>query len=294
MAMAAWAQRRGKPAVLMSESQHLDHPRVWWKEAIKRRRVMRFNAGLVGGERHRDYLERLGMPRACIALGYNAVDHDWYEQRAEAARAQGKPEGWLDRPYFLAVNRFVPEKHLVELVQAHAAYRARVGTARAWDLVLAGDGPERARAAAAAHHAGTEHAVHFPGFLQAESLVVWYAHAGAFVHPSRMEPWGLVVNEAAACGLPLIVSTRAGCVETLVPEPEGTTGYRIAPEDPESLRRALGAMTALSEDERRAMGARARNQAREWGPRRFALGMWEAIERARRGRRTRVIMEVME
>ena len=63
----------------------------------------------------------------------------------------------------------------------------------------------------------------------------WYAHAGAFVLPSLSEPWGLVVNEAASTGLPLLVSNRAGCAPTLVPEPEATTGAQFDPLDIEEM-----------------------------------------------------------
>src|SRR5206468_143388 len=99
-----WARRSGRPAILMSESQAIDHPRVWWKEAIKGRRVRRFSAALVGGPRHRDYLVELGFPSDRIALGYNAVDNAAFARAAEAAR-QG-PEGRRGlpaAPYFLAV-----------------------------------------------------------------------------------------------------------------------------------------------------------------------------------------------
>ena len=66
----------GRPAILMSESQAIDRPHAWWKELIKMRRVRQFDAALVGGPGHRDYLAQLGMPPDRIALGYNAVDND--------------------------------------------------------------------------------------------------------------------------------------------------------------------------------------------------------------------------
>ena len=126
----------------MSESQEIDHPRVWWKEAVKRRRVRRFSAALVGGPRHRDYLVDLGMPRDRIALGYNAVDNAAFARRPRPpdATPDGR-RGLPEAPYFLAVNRFVPEKNLARLVRAFARYRRPRREAGAWDLVLCGDGP---------------------------------------------------------------------------------------------------------------------------------------------------------
>jgi 1,2-diacylglycerol 3-alpha-glucosyltransferase len=278
MAALDWARRSGRPTILMSESQELDYPRAWWKEAVKRRRVARFSAALVGGPRHRDYLAKLGMDRRKIALGYNAVDHDAFAGRAEAARRD--PEGRRglpSNPYFLATNRFVPEKNLARLVEAFARYRADAPSGQGWDLVLCGDGPGAAEVDRAIQGSGVAKAIHRPGFLQADEMSPWLAFASGFVHPSLLEPWGLVVNEAAACGLPLLVSDRAGCVETMVPAPAGTTGRRFDPGDELEMTAALAWMAGLPESERRAMGARAAEVASRWGPERFAQGTVEAL-----------------
>jgi glycosyltransferase involved in cell wall biosynthesis len=283
-----WGRRRGRPAILMSESQRIDHARVWWKEAVKRRRVGRFPAGLVGGPRHRDYLIDLGMSPERIALGYNAVDNALYAGRARAARRdRDGRRGLPEAPYFLAVNRFVPEKNLPALVRAFARYRASAAEGRAWDLVLCGDGPGAAEVREAVEAGGVARAIHLPGFLQADELSRWYAFASAFVHPSLMEPWGLVVNEAAACGLPLLVSERAGCAETLVPNPAGTTGRRFDPRDEAQIARALVWAAGLPELTRRAMGGRAADVVARWGPERFAEGAMEALELATDAERAR-------
>ncbi len=279
VAMLGWARRKGRPAVLMSESQEIDHARVWWKEAVKRQLVRRFSAALVGGPRHRDYLVRLGLPSERITLGYNAVDHDRFAQGAEAAR--NHPEGrhgLPDRPYFLAVNRFVPEKNMLALVRAYAAYRAAAQPLRRWDLVLCGDGPDAARIDALIRQHGLIESVHRPGFLQADELTRYYAFASGFIHPSRMEPWGLVANEAAACGVPLLISERAGCAETLVPEPSGTTGRRFDPANLEEMTAAMTWLAGLPEPLRQALGQRAFEVASSWGPFRFAQGALDAIE----------------
>src|SRR6185437_12423294 len=108
----------------------------------------------------------------------------------------GLPAG----PYFLAVNRFAPEKNLPRLIRAFANYRASCPAGQGWDLALCGDGPAADEVEAAVASSGVASSIHRPGFLQAGELARWYGFASAFVHPSLMEPWGLVVNEAAACG----------------------------------------------------------------------------------------------
>jgi 1,2-diacylglycerol 3-alpha-glucosyltransferase len=285
MAMLRWGLGHDRTTILMSESQELDHPRSWWKEAIKRGRVRRFSAGLVGGPRHRDYLAKLGMPYGRIALGYNAVDNAAFAAKAATARADAASRGGLPaRPYFLATNRFVPEKNLVRLVRAYARYRQDAHPDRAWDLVLCGGGPAEAEVDATIAASGLTDSIRRPGFLQEDDLARHLAHASAFVHPSLLEPWGLVVNEAAACGLPLLVSDRAGCVETLVPDPDGTTGRRFDPRDEEAIADGLAWMAGLDEAERSNMGRRAAGVVADWGPGRFALGTVEALGLAAGGR----------
>jgi glycosyltransferase involved in cell wall biosynthesis len=290
MAAVGWAKRHGRPTVLMSESQSIDRPRVWWKELIKRRRVRQFSAALVGGERHRRYLVDLGMPFDRIALGYNAVDNDYYA--TEAARWKRDPNGRDGLPasgYFLSVCRFVAEKNLTRLIEAFGRYRDGAGNGPAWDLVLCGDGPGAPEVEAAILASGWSNAIHRPGFLQADRLARWYAHAGAFVLPSLSEPWGLVVNEAAAAELPLLVSDRAGCAETLVPDCAHTTGARFDPMDVEEITTRLCWMASRTESERESMGLRAAETVARWGPDRFAQGTLEAMALAlqsedRRGR----------
>src|SRR5690606_36321278 len=120
-------------------------------------------------------------------------------------------------------------------VHAYAIYHHAAPSGRAWDLVLCGSGPGDAELAEAIRSTGLGRSIHRPGFLQSDELPRWYAHASAFVLPSLSEPWGLVVNEAAACGLPLLVSDHAGCAGTLVPDPPGQTGWRFDPTDVEEI-----------------------------------------------------------
>jgi 1,2-diacylglycerol 3-alpha-glucosyltransferase len=282
MAAARWARRRGRPAVLMSESQAADRPRHRWKELYKTRRVRQFDAAFVGGPSHRDYLVELGMSPEKIALGYNAVDNDYFSASANSWRENPAGRAGLPlAPYFLTVCRFAPEKNLVRLIRAFARYREQCNPSTAWDLVLCGDGPQADEVQDAIVRTCTESVIHCPGFLQVDSLPRYYAHAEAFVLPSLSEPWGLVVNEAAASGLPLLVSSRAGCAATLVPEPRGTTGARFDPLDVEEMTTKLAWMAALGGEDRRAMGLRAAQVVSNWGPDRFARGAMESLDLAR-------------
>ncbi len=277
MAALGWAEANGKPTILMSESQRIDRPRSWWRETIKKRRVRRFSSALVGGVSHREYLIELGMPASRISLGYNAVDNGAFA--ALAAKARSDPSARrppVEGPYFLSVSRFVAEKNLPALIRAYASYRVQGGE-RPWPLVLCGGGPGESEVKDAIRLSGMSEHIHTPGFLQGLELATLYAHAGAFVLPSLSEPWGLVANEAAACGLPLLISERAGCAASLVPA-QTKTGYRFAPQDESQLATLLLRLARLPVTDRETMGQNAAATAAQWGPSRFASGMREAIE----------------
>ncbi len=202
--------RRGIPMVVMSESARQDEPRTWWKEMIKRRVVGVYSAALVGGQRHVEYLVELGMPRDRIFTGYDVVDNAYFRRRAEEVRSQKsdvRKQYGLSENYFLASARFIEKKNLPTLIRAYAAYRQKSEASGnpPWDVVLLGDGPLREALNSQLSTLNLHAHVHLPGFKPYDELPVYYALAKAFVHASTTEQWGLVVNEAVASGLPVIV-----------------------------------------------------------------------------------------
>jgi glycosyltransferase involved in cell wall biosynthesis len=284
LAALAWCGRSGTPAVLMSESTAFDEPRRPWKEAVKRRLVARFGSALVGGQPHRRYLVELGMAPERVCDGYDVVDTDHFAHQADLVRrnaAEERRRHGLPERYFLASARFIKKKNLPFLIEAFAGYR-RGAEPGAWDLVLLGDGEERPHLSAAIAQHGLDGAVHLPGFRQYTDLPAFYALAGAFVHASTTEQWGLVVNEAMAAGLPVLVSRHCGCVEDLVAE--GENGHGFDPFNVEALTRLLRHVASDNCD-RAAMAAAGRARIAAWRPERFAAGLRQAVEIAALGPR---------
>jgi glycosyltransferase involved in cell wall biosynthesis len=275
-AALAWASRSAKRrAVVMSETKADEAPRVFWKEWFKRRILRSASAGLVGGELQAQYLASLGVPRERIFLGYNAVDNDYFERGADAARVEVGP---LDgRPYFLAVARFIARKNFDGLLRAYAAYRRRAGS-DPWDLVISGSGEEALALKRLCSELGLDDCVHWVGFLQYPELPRWYAHAGAFIHPAKGEPWGLVVNEAAACALPLLVAAPVGARYELVEDE--VNGLVFDPFSDADITRAMLQVSEASAAERAAMGAAARRRVADYGPQRFGEGLAAAVQAA--------------
>src|SRR5208283_5991708 len=217
-AMLHWALRRQVPCVLMSDSNEHDAPRVWWKDAVKRCLVTHCKAALVGGSCSREYAIRLGMPAETIFDGYDVVDNEHFRAgalRARASRDCASALHCLPHSYFLTCARFEPKKNLHRLIDAYAAYIRQIG-GEPWSLVIAGDGTLRRELESRAHVLGVEERVIFKGLVNYEDLPAYYGLAKAMVHPSTTEQWGLVINEAMAAGLPVLVSARCGCVKDLV------------------------------------------------------------------------------
>jgi len=275
------------PMVVMSESAGQDEARIWWKEMIKRRIVDFYSAALVGGQRHVEYLVELGMPRDRIFTGYDVVDNAHFARRAleiRNSKSEIRTKYGFPENYFLASARFIEKKNLTRLIRAYAEYRDRSqGTGvtdpgyngdAPWDLVLLGDGPLRATVNTQLSTLNLHSHVHLPGFKQYDELPVYYALANAFVHASTTEQWGLVVNEAIASGLPVIVSERCGCVPELV---QGN-GFTFDPMDEHELASLLFKMAMLSDDERKRLGDASYSIAANFSPERFG----EGLERAAR------------
>jgi glycosyltransferase involved in cell wall biosynthesis len=289
IAALRWCAQSGTPAILMSESAALDQPRMRWREWIKQRIVSLYSSALVGGQRHIDYLVALGMPRDRICTGYDVVDNEYFRQTAEEIRLQRsevRQKYGLPENYFLASARFIEKKNLPTLIRAYAEYRQRSKAGgqkpaasdvnAPWDLVLLGDGPLKGDLCRLISDLRLHRHVHLPGFRQYDELPVYYALAKAFVHASTTEQWGLVVNEAAACGLPVIVSNRCGCVPELVQD----NGFTFDPVNEDELAARLLEMASLSDHDLEHFREASRRIAACFGPDRFGEGLENAATMA--------------
>jgi glycosyltransferase involved in cell wall biosynthesis len=263
--------------VVMSESTAWDEPRFRWKEWIKRRLVALYSSALVGGQSHRDYLIKLGLLGERIFLGYDAVDNIYFSDQCAAIssrREEVRQQYGLPPAYFLASARFVEKKNLPRLLQAYARYRAQCQTVTPWSLVVLGDGNLRRDLELQLDTLNLRDYVQMPGFKQYADLPAYYALASAFIHPSTVEPWGLVVNEAMACGLPVLVSNQCGCAPELVRD--GVNGFTFNPLDVEEIAQKMLRLTnspALLP----ALGQASREIIAQWSPQRFADGLTQAL-----------------
>lgn len=274
-----WCRRENVPAVVMSESTVIDEPRVWLKEWAKSKIVLQFSAGLVGAIPHIDYLAKLGLQCDRIFVGYDVVDNDYFNQGADTVRSRNEhllKNKLLPDKFFLNSSRFIDKKNLTRLIDAYAQYRQTIGDG-AWHLVIIGDGPLRERLEEQVSRLDLHSWIHLPGFKQYDELPEYYGLAGAYVQSSTTEQWGLVVNEAMASGLPVLVSERCGCAAVLV-QP-GVNGYTFDPYNVEELAGLLQKL-ASNECDLAAMGQASRVIISHWTPATFAENLLKVARKA--------------
>ncbi len=241
------AKAGGVKVVISSESSAADHRRSPLREAVKRWILNRADAFFCFGTTSAEYLQRLGVPGKKIPVRNAAVIDD-RRIREEYLRAGGAAR--KHSPAFIFVGRLAGEKNLELLLEAFR--KAKSQSAAPWGLILVGDGPMKKEIAGYVEKEKPD-GVTLAGGVSWLEVPGWLSHADVLVLPSYSEPWGLVVNEALVCGLPVIVSEKCGCAADLV-DP-GKNGYLFDPYNADELAAHMVRFMEMSPDQLRAYGA---------------------------------------
>lgn len=252
LALLLYARLTGIKVIMQNESTAADHARGGMKERLKKAIFRLCDGFFCFGTLSADYLLRSGVEPSRILLRKNAVDNDAlltaYTEGLKTRTARQQASA-LKQHNFIFVGRLIEVKNLLRLVEAFAVARQTApvipdpvgnnsgSTASNWGLILLGEGPLKG---AIEQRAAELHVADAVTVLPGRA---WYkvpevlALADVLVLPSLSEPWGLVVNEAMVCGMPVIVSDRCGCVVDLVKDQQN--GFVI---DPEQTSQLAGAM----------------------------------------------------
>jgi glycosyltransferase involved in cell wall biosynthesis len=247
-----------------------------WKEALKRRLFRRADAILVPGPDGRAYAERYRAASHRIHIVPQVIDVDHYRRgHAEAyADRERRREGLgLRGVTYLYVGRLWFGKGLDYLLHAFCLLQQRLD--QEVSLLLVGDGIDEKRLRDLSGRLRLRNVV-FAGFKQKSELPSWYALADVFVFPTLGDPYGLVVDEAMACSMPVISSTEAGEISQRLTD--GVNGYLTPPESSPSLASAM-ALLARDPALRARMGAAAYARVQDQSPARWADAFERAIER---------------
>jgi glycosyltransferase involved in cell wall biosynthesis len=194
-----------------------------------------FDAALYVGERSRAFWRHYRYPQSRLFFSPNCVDAEWFAERATPEARTALRTKLSLAPYSKAVlfaGKLVPLKRPLDVIAAAAQLKAQ-GTDI--HILVAGSGPMQAEISAAARMSNVS--CHMLGFRNQSEMPAVYAAADYLVLPSDSETWGLVANEALACGKPIIVSDTAGCSSDLAAD--RSTGRVFASGDVRALAAAL-------------------------------------------------------
>jgi glycosyltransferase involved in cell wall biosynthesis len=242
---AVLARAAGAPVALRLDSALFESPppravakRLLFDLYLKRMYRLFFGVGSLT----LDYLRFFGVPEERLALFPYAVDVDAFRRGADLTPAQrslararlGIPD---DARVLLAITKLNPREAPWDLLRAYAR---RFDNDR-W-VVIAGDGPERGALEAFARERGLERVV-FLGYVPYPELPSLYAMSDVFLHPVQEERWGVSVQEALACGLPAITSSRVGAARDLIVA--GTNGATYTAGDDAELARRIDEVLRL-------------------------------------------------
>jgi glycosyltransferase involved in cell wall biosynthesis len=273
LVQALWAaMRQGIPRVVRGESNALRR-RPAAVRAAHRLLLSRFDAFLAIGKANREFYRRYGVPETRLFDCPYFVDNARFASSARslAPSRDSIRAAWGIPPRagcFLFAGKLQPKKRILDLLQALRRVPAEAGEKH---LLVVGSGEQMEEARALA--AGIP--VTFAGFLNQTEMPKAYVAADCLVLPSDYgETWGLVVNEAMACGLPAIVSDRVGCAPDLVED--GVTGRIFPFGDVAVLARVIGSL-AGSSARLAEMGARARERIAAYSVNAAVTGTLDAV-----------------
>ena len=273
------ARRSGTPVMVRGDSQ-LATERGVLRRAAKRlvypRLLRSFDACLTVGRRNADYYRHYGVPAERLFRSPHCVDNGFFARAAEVARQD--PDSLRrsagiagEATVFLFVGKLIEKKRPLDFLMAlEQARRARPDVRG----LVVGDGPMRAALDAwrRTHDTGCE----MIGFLNQQEIARAYVAADALVLASTGgETWGLVVNEAMACGVPAIVSEAAGCAHDRV---DGVrTGFTYKCGDVASLAERMVRIADAGATGRRRLGLQAADRIAAFSPDAAAAGVVDAM-----------------
>jgi len=241
----------GIPVLVRGDSQ-LQTPRSAIKRLLmefRQRWLLRqFDGFLTVGKRNREYLEHYGARADRIFFAPHFVDNEWFAGKAakvRARRSEVRRQWGADDGTFVAlfVGKFIEKKRPADLLRALATVNSQSPTLN-FLAVFIGSGDLENALRGEAEQLNVK--ARFDGFKNQTELPTSYASADALVLPSDGgETWGLVVNEAMACGLPAIVSDAVGCAADLIEE--GRTGFTFPCGDSSQLAERLATLATMKQ-----------------------------------------------
>ena len=270
MAAINYCLKHNKVVAMMDDAWELSDRRGIIITAVKRLIHRNVDAAFIPAPTHASYYLNMGFNKQQLVYGVDVVDNDWYSHGSDEVRRNPQELRMrlnLPSRYFLFVGRLIKRKGLETLLQAYHLYRQHA-VGEPWSLVLVGEGKELETYRSMAHNT---QGIVFAGAQFGTDLLNHYALASAFVLPSIVETWGLVVNEAMASGLPVIVSDGCGAGRALIRN--NVNGWLFPRSDAKKLWAILAMVSTKGDTELCDIGARARQSIDQYSLDTFADGV---------------------
>jgi len=229
-----WAKNNNNNLIFWLDSTYDDRKHFFPKEQIKHFFLKHFDAFFSPGKKSKQYLEYMKVDGSKITTTGYCVDNEFFVKQFYLFK--NNKESLLNeliikkRNNFIFIGRFAPEKNIFNLLNSFLVVSKNNNE---WGLILLGDGPLKNEINTFISNNNLQDKITLPGFIQQDEIVKYLTVANVLILPSLSEPWGLVVNEAMLCSMPVIVSNRCGCAPELVKE--GVNGFSFDPLDKHKL-----------------------------------------------------------
>ncbi|NML37269.1 glycosyltransferase family 4 protein [Chitinophaga sp. G-6-1-13] len=249
-----WSKERHKAVVIFDDAKWEDVPRNKLVNYIKQIFYKHVEAVVCPAPDWNATFKRWRFKPEQVYYGVDVVDNDYWSIAT-------LPPAHLPDRYLLTVGRHIPAKNFLLLLEAYHQYQL-ANDGNFLPLVIVGDGPQRTQLEKFISDRSLK-GVYLLSFVTPERLRQYYQHARCFILPSCYETWGLVVNEAMAAGLPVLVSNRCGCAGSLIED--GVNGYTFSIGEASRLAALLDKITYMKEIDILAMGISAQQKIQTWG-----------------------------
>lgn len=267
---------KGIKTILSNESTANDHARNGLKEFIKALIIKQFDGYFNFGTLSENYILSLGVKPNKMLVKRNCVDNKALKQlylNYLPERIQQQHMRNLSSNNFIFVGRLIDYKNLFHFLEAFNL--AQTKSSYDWGVIILGDGELKEDLQQFVSENKIQNVNFQPG-VSWQQVPEYLALSDVLVLPSYSEPWGLVVNEAMACGLPVIVSDKCGCVIDLVKN--GENGFTFSPNNHEQLSNLL-LKFMNNEVNSEQMGLVSQRIIQEYSPENVAFEMYKGFQK---------------
>lgn len=264
-----WCKRNKKKIIIFDDAKIDDVKRGGLVNFIKSRIYKNVDAVLYPAKEWDETGFYWGFNKKQIFYGVDVVDNDFWEN------VKSENKYGLNNGFFLSIGRLIPKKNFSFLIQAYKKYIDIVGIENASELVIIGDGPDKSAIEDYIQKYSINKVRLLP-FLQQNELAFFYRNCKSFILCSKQdETWGLVINEAMACGAPVLASNRCGATKSLVVE--GKNGFIFSPFNTDDLCNKLLHVHKMNEYEIKNMSHNSLLKIKEFSTELFAGSLLKAI-----------------